>query len=443
MKMKRKTSVLFGILTFTMIFTMFTLIIGPVCADSSTFIVSPSGGDDTTNIQAAFDDAITAGPGSTVQLTSGQFYMNEILVENFYGNFLGAGVGLTKIDVLRGLDPGAPGVSGFMGTPHIITFYGGDVYISDLSFDITPYEPAEPWGPPPPDGWWYDILSPILITGDINSQIENMLFTGHAGTALYEPDHPLYSVKSYNVRVGVIYGGGLTTTGSHVITKCDFDSIWLGVSAFGLMDCDLTIKSNSIKDNAIGIINAECDNSKIEISQNEIETTYFGGIWIMQPPPRESPSKWFITHNTIKVLSLDADGIALMDYSPTKSLEAIVMHNKIILEDVNWGGIWTFGLQDAFISNNIIRGTGDYGIVCAFAYNHLLLGNNVQNLNAFWAPIVLIYASECIVVGGSTKTNVLDIAGSNNIIVGMNNIQGNAPGQEIQEAMEYKRELFQ
>ncbi|MFW9818689.1 MAG: hypothetical protein ACFFE5_03685, partial [Candidatus Thorarchaeota archaeon] len=311
------------------------------------------------------------------------------------------------------------------------------------TFDITPYKPAEPWGPPPPDGWWYDLLSPILITGDINSHIDNILFTGHAGTALYEPGHPLYSVKSYNVRAGIVYGGGLITTGKHILTKCDFDSIWLGVTAFGLMDCDLTIKSNSIIENAIGIINAECDNSKIEISQNEIETTYFGGIWIMQPPPRESPSKWLITHNTIRVLSLDADGIALMDYSPTKSLEAVIMHNKIILEDVNWGGIWTYGLQDAFISNNILRGTGDYGIVCAFAYNHLLLGNNVQNLDAFWAPIVLLYASECVVVGGSTKANVIDIAGSNNIIIGMNNMQGNAPGPEIQEAMEYKRELFQ
>jgi parallel beta-helix repeat protein len=422
-------------------FTFFTLTIGSVRADSSTFIVSPSGVDDTANIKAAFDNAVVAGPGSTVQLTAGQFYMNEILVENFYGNFLGVGVGLTKIDVLRGLDPGAPGVSSPMGTPHIFTFLGGDVYISDLSFDITPYEPAEAWGPPPPDGWWYDLLSPILITGDINSRIENILFTGHAGTALYEPGHPLYSVKSYNVRVGVIYGGGLPTSGSHIVTKCDFESIWLGVSAFGLMDCELAIKSNSIKDNAIGIINAECDNSKIEITRNDIETTYFGGIWVIQPPPRESPSQWLITHNNIKVLSLDSDGICLMDFSPTKSLEAVVSNNKITLDDVNYGGIWTYGLQDAFISNNIIRGTGDYGIACAFAYNNFLLGNNVQNVDASWAPIVLLFASESVVVGGSTKKNVLDIAGSNNIIVGMNNMQGNSPGLEIQEAMERKREL--
>ena len=435
MKMKTKSSLLTGILTLAMIFGTFTLVIGIVRADSPTFTVTPSGGDDTANIQAAFDDAIAAGPGSTVQLTPGQFYTNAILAENFYGTFLGAGMGLTKIDVLRGLDSGAPGVSSPYG-PHLFTFVGGDAYISDLSFDITPYMPAEPWG-----AGWYDLLAPILIAGDINSRIEDIKFTGHEGTALYNPDHPLFSVKSFNVRVGVEYGGGLTTTGRQIITKCDFDSLWLGITAFGLMNCELTIKSNSFKGGAIGIINAENDNSKLMISRNYIETTYFGGIWVLQPPPREAPSQWLITHNTIRVLSLDADGIALMDYS-TKSLEAVVSHNTIILDDVNWGGIWTEGLQDAFFSNNIIRGTGGYGIACAFAYNNLLLGNNVQNVDPSLASIVLLWASECVIVGGSTKTNVLDIGGANNIIVGMNNMQGNSPGSEIQEALEQKREFL-
>lgn len=163
----------------------------------------------------------------------------------------------------------------------------------------------------------------------------------------------------------------------------------------------------------------------------------------MQPPPRESPSQWLITHNTIRVLSVQSDGIALSDYSGSGALEAVVSHNKIILDGANWGGIFTFGLQDAFISNNIIRGTGAYGIECDFTSNSLLLGNNVQNVDAFWFPIFLYGSSDCVIVGGSTKTTVGDFAGYNNIIVGMNNMQGNSPGQEIQEAMEQKRELIQ
>ncbi len=436
MKTKTKSSLLTGIFTLAMIFGTFTLVIGIVRADSPTFTVTPSGGDDTANIQAAFDDAIAAGPGSIVLLTPGQFYTNAIIAENFYGTFMGAGMGLTKIDVLRGLDSGAPGVSSPYG-PHLFTFIGGDTYISDLCLEITPYSPAEPWGP-----GWDDLLAPILIAGDINSRIEDVKFTGHEGTVLYDPWHPLFSVKSFNVRVGVEYGGGLPTTGRHIVTKCDFNSLWLGITAHGLMNCEFTIKSNSIKEGAIGIINAEVDNSKLEISRNYIETNYFGGIWVLQPPPREAPSQWLITHNTIKVLSLDSDGISLMDFSP-KSLEAVVSHNTIVLDDVNWGAIWTQGLQDAFFSNNIIRGTGAYGIFCASAYNNLLLGNNVQNVDAQAAPIVLAYSFNCIVVGGSTKTNVLNFGGDNNLIVGMNNMQGNPPGPEIQEAMERKREFVQ
>ncbi|MFX1526655.1 MAG: hypothetical protein ACFFB4_03700 [Promethearchaeota archaeon] len=431
MKMKTKSGILIGIFTIAMIIGVFTLIIGPVRADSPTFIVFPSGGDDTANIQTAFNDAIAAGPGSIVQLTSGQFYTNAIFVENFYGTFKGAGKHSTKIDVLKGLDNTLEGVVG-PGGPYLFTFVGGDVHISDLTFDITPYMPAEPWEDPEYPS--YDLISIILLTGETNSRIENVKYIGHEGTLV----NPLGI--GFNVRVGVEYHFG---TGKHIITKCDFDSIWGAISAYGLSNVEMKISSNTIKGGNFGVINMDNINSKFEITYNEIETMFIYGIWAWQAgiivPP--TPSQWKITHNTIRVSNL-ADGIGLMDDLPEKSLEAVVSHNKITLDNTMWGGIWTAGMRDTFISNNIIRGTGDYGIACAFPENNLLLGNNVQNVDASWAPIVLIYASECVIVGGSTKTNVLDIAGSNNIIVGMNNIQGNSPGPEIQEAMEQKRELI-
>jgi hypothetical protein len=361
-------------------------------------MVYPSNGDDTANIQAAFD---AAGPGDTVQLAAGQFYTNEIFVENFHGKFKGAGEDLTKIDVLRGLDPGAPGVSTIMGSTHIFTFLGGDVRISDLSFDITPYEPAEEWGPPPPDGFWYDLLSAILITGDINSRIDNIKFTGHEGTALYDPDHPLFSVKSYNVRVGVEYGGGLTVTGRHIITKCEFDSLWLGITAYGLMKSELTIKSNLIKGGAIGIINADNGNSKFHISGNYIEANAYAGIWVMQFAP--DPCQWFITGNTIKP-SMLADGILLEDYTGSGSLRAHVSHNKIILDETyGYGGIWTFGVQRAFFFGNFISGTGSYGIALALTDNCLVLSNCISNY--LGNGIALLGSNRNLILGNYLKNN--------------------------------------
>ncbi len=433
MKMKTKSSLIIGIFTLAMIFGTFTMIIGLVRADSPTFTVSPTGVDDTANIQAAFDDAIAAGPGSIVQLTLGQFYTNAILAENFYGTFMGAGMDLTKIDVPRGLDPEAPGVLGPYG-PSLFTFAGGEVCISDLSFDITPEKPAELWYDPDPA---YDLVSLILITGDINSRIESIKCTGHEGTF---PPFPY--IKSFNIRLGIECNYG---TGRHIITKCNFDSLWGGISAYVLMNAEMKIKSNSFKGGTFGIVNMDNSYSKFEISRNDIQTEFLNGIWVWQIgdlTPSLSPSQWLITHNNLKV-SNSADGIGLWDHTPIKSLEAVVSHNKIILEDTIYGGIWTEGLQDAFISNNIIRGTGDYGIGCFFAYNNLILGNNVQNVDASWVHIALLRSSECVIVGGSTKMNVLDFKGTNNLIVGMNNMLGNPPGPEIQEAMEQKREFLQ
>jgi len=39
-----------------------------------TFYVAPCGGNDTAHIQAAFNAAVTAGTGSTVQLAAGHFH---------------------------------------------------------------------------------------------------------------------------------------------------------------------------------------------------------------------------------------------------------------------------------------------------------------------------------------------------------------------------------
>ncbi len=82
----------------------------PAWAGAATFVVTPSGADDTAALQQAFDAAVAAGPGSVVKLTAGEFYTNEILVDGFDGCFTGAGMDRTVIDTLRGLDPTLPGV---------------------------------------------------------------------------------------------------------------------------------------------------------------------------------------------------------------------------------------------------------------------------------------------------------------------------------------------
>ncbi len=45
----------------------------PALASAKTFYVTPTGKDDTANIQNAFNAAVKAGPGSVVQLSAGHF----------------------------------------------------------------------------------------------------------------------------------------------------------------------------------------------------------------------------------------------------------------------------------------------------------------------------------------------------------------------------------
>ena len=59
--------------------------------------MSPSGGNDTHDIQKAFKAAVAAGPGSVVQLTAGHFTIDDMLVTGFKGTFRGAGKGKTVI----------------------------------------------------------------------------------------------------------------------------------------------------------------------------------------------------------------------------------------------------------------------------------------------------------------------------------------------------------
>ena len=56
--------------------------------NKNTYIVKPTGADDTENIKYALDSAVDSSPGSIVKLTSGTFYLSEpIQIADFDGTF--------------------------------------------------------------------------------------------------------------------------------------------------------------------------------------------------------------------------------------------------------------------------------------------------------------------------------------------------------------------
>ncbi len=98
-----------------------------------------------------------------------------------------------------------------------------------------------------------------------------------------------------------------------------------------------------------------------------------------------------------------------------------IRQNKITL-DMGCLGIWYAGMDDAYIGQNQIKGTGLYGIVLGadppviHTDNNVLLGNSVSAFEPFLGDIGLgLLADNNVIVGGS---GILEDNGVDNIVKG-------------------------
>jgi len=440
----------------------------------NTFIVDPTGGDDTANLECAFDAAAAAGPGSTVQLMDGTYSIGMIAVNEFHGSFVGSGKEQTTITTVSPLD-----CSG--GWPELIAFRKG-IHVADMTFDISDPHPCQPWEHAfmgtrddlavivtvvgQPIGWAspdYDWSIPSTVYA--NSSFENVAFRGA------NRDDPAIP---WSVSAPLAISGGVDISpdgigrfrplrGVHTVANCSFENAVFGIAAYGLESASVLVggsgsTGNTFADVSIGLWGLDNSNSSIEFSHNEVVDVapYGTGVLAVQDAgplvssyPWPSPSQYLIRYNTLDVAG-PVDAISIMDFGPAfgegSKIHAVVSQNRIHLEDGEWGGVWGLGAQDVLVTNNRITGSGMAGIYFGFqglpSSGWTIIGNSVQNLESDVAAIWLGEdTSLCTVVGGSNKTNVLD-EGTDNIIAGVNTTGGNPPGPEIREAMQRKLEIL-
>ncbi|MGC1389682.1 MAG: hypothetical protein WA816_01460 [Bacteroidales bacterium] len=105
-----------------------------VLSSGSVIKVSP-GTDDTQALINAFIQAKTLGKNATVKLMPGTFKIDMIEVKEFNGTLSGSGKGKTIITNLPGLTPDVAIQNNRL--PALITFIGGNVSVSDLSFKLS------------------------------------------------------------------------------------------------------------------------------------------------------------------------------------------------------------------------------------------------------------------------------------------------------------------
>ena len=456
--------------------------------NTMTWTVSPSGGDDTRNVQYAFNQAVNAGPGGTVKLTAGQFYCNNIVVTGFDGTFVGAGKGVTRIDILRALNPNAPLLSNPIDFPSLFAFVGGNVRISDMTLEITPFWTTVAYGKQAFGFDMYLVDAMVRIDGRYGSSlVERVEFIGHEGPGYpYSPSHDnchtglrICDLADFKSSWGFHVG---PTTGTHIVRQCEFTRFTEAVTFFGLSNGQALVGGNAgdaniFMDSFTSVMTRNIEGSAVEISYNYMGGSCGAQIYCYNDiKPQEKampidvttlPSQILISHNTMDIYgawgeAMTADAIVVDDDGPsiaaflkkeiTWCLKVVISNNKINL-NYRVGGIYGFGIKDAVVTGNEVSGQGIAGIYIApgpYGYigwletcsHWTISGNNFGNLDAEVAQVWLgPFSDHCTVVGGA-KDMVWD-QGTDNLLVGVNNMgSGVSVGDSVSDAMAKKHDFM-
>jgi hypothetical protein len=233
-------------------------------------VLSPSGGDDTAQIQDAFDLAY-GRPGSTVELTAGVFTLyGPILAVNFDGTFKGAGKCRTTITT-----PDKPYVFPLPDVPFfpaaaMFLFWQDETWDPTYPNKIT-YSDMTVHGRCLAEEWFgFDSIAVLIthlgiITGTpdpavtrLSTCVKRMHFEGEVHAE---------SFFGYSVFNGFYIQAGPGSTGTHTLTRCSFEKITWGNTYEWLTDSTVTIRKCSFDTGYNGIWFGFHTNTKVTVDK--------------------------------------------------------------------------------------------------------------------------------------------------------------------------------
>jgi len=358
----------------------------------SVIQVFANGTDDTYALTVAFTQAKAIGKKAVVQLMPGTFKIGMIEVHEFVGTLKGSGTGSTTITNITGLS--CDEVIQQNKVPALITFIGGDVVISDLTFKLTG-EPFWGWDP----NWGWDQEMNFLLFSDysaaftpatklIKVNLKNLEMVG--GLRDNDWDHGL----PYRFLHGVKFAPDMwkPLSGSTLIPRSNinatisnskFSKLHKGVYVWGCKSGNFnfgTEGGNFFSEDLEGLsvnetigVNVKCENSEFNLP-NIAPNWYYDGIDINSgeyhtfeyAPVGEMSVE--IRHNTFN-LFYQAAGIGTydewrFDYPADQSwIKMLCTQNTFNdMEDMAWP-MFTFNMKDFVFSNNIIAGNGTNGYI--------------------------------------------------------------------------------
>ncbi len=351
-------------------------------AATHTYTISPTGSDDTANIQAALNACTDARPRCTLQLDAGTYYTSQLTVYGFQGRFVGMGQGATVIQALPNLpSPAAeyntesnPFWAGLPGPsnpwPAMLTFVDGSILVSGMTF----YDPYAVPGP----SWAFPgvaaidaLAGGILIVGQhADASVNHVTVRGVAGPAAQD-------LFGYNI-INAIFPEGfllpavwtdpltdaLPLTGTFSVTNDAFYSVAAGPQFENLVNARVIACSNSFDDVAIPLAVIDVSNTPAYLCSNQgVDVSQLMGILAQQGVYKSNlkPSTVYITGNDFQV-TRGAAGFILQDFEAEPTLGAVVTENAIFVDSSSAGGIVSMGLKSIVLAENEIRGNGPIGV---------------------------------------------------------------------------------
>ena len=409
---------------------------------AAVFTVVPTGTNDTAHLQAAFNAAVLAGAGSTVQLVKGTYYIDKgIVVVNFDGSLVGAGKEKTIVQNIGGIpfpltEAGKPYAA--PAASALFLFYQdqnavpSSITVSDLTFR------------------GIGLGTPINGTNNFNLLDLFGKFTGvqddeisYLNTSLIrvglEGQSDPNAWSGYNVGSAVeIHSEALDyykpLAGTHLAQGCTFKNALGGWVENSLQDSHVRIDGCTFDDVRGPIGFFDLSNLTVDVVGNRIHNaTWNGGVslwpfwdWGTNHDSLPVPSTVHISCNEISN-SLYADAIGLVDFAGyfsgvTSFKNTVIELNNVTLLNADYtGAIFGTGASGITVVGNRITGQGAYGIYFGIygdvVDDWVIVGNCVKDAVTANKPILLgPTTSDCLVVANA---NDVDNQGTDNTIINL------------------------
>lgn len=395
-----------------------------VSLDGASYLVKPSGDDDTENIECALNSAVNQGI-STVKLHTGNFQVSSLEILNFEGSLQG----LSKKATTLFIEDYTFDCTESKARP--LVFKGGDVTIETMTIAVS--DPCY-------EGEHFTLLSFMQISCEKRTHFANVDRVNFEGATI--PESNTTAVSSFGTLDDSCENNGNGPLGTLKVNRSEISgfstAVYSEVWAGGQVDINYNTITNVNGGIYIGNANQSTTitGNTIEYASKETSVNYgyTFGVAIESWQPYAPTKNRTVIHSNIftqgdyytfaedgSTISL---GIWVSPYNGLRPSHAIVISDNTlntheILEDQ--ADVWGMFIGDTdapTISGNRFRGSGTYGVVVG-AYttgtptnSGTITGNSFANASYIWGDIVLGELSQNIIVGPGSAY-VRDISGNN------------------------------